>query len=372
MKVCLLLLSAFYGVLAENLTVTEIHKLWRVPVAAFQTECMCQTGVKQEIVDAFYKYGEMPDDACWKCFIYCLGVKTGILNADAPGAFDIQLWSRTFVYADLPLAQKCANTVEPDPCPYFATNDAAGTASVNGERCREQWFQQDGATSHTAGQTLEMPWDNFYDRVISRRTLFNYPSHINKTTYTRIELFEIWLQPSLSAKNKRKRLKDSIFRSFDEAATKIYKLDVTHRLGRFCTELEKRWKASFRKKGLLSKKNADWFKGEITFVSSTTHSEPSTSFAGRPTLTFSENSERSKRRKTEELRKKTDLSELSYAMKMQLGSERKHEAAKVLDEALNSSPVRAALLCSPQVPLHPDRTDPQSETSDDSIGDDSD
>ncbi|KAF2880244.1 hypothetical protein ILUMI_25929, partial [Ignelater luminosus] len=87
--------------------------------------------------------------------------------------------------------------------PYFVTDDAGGTATFNGERYREQtlipfvqdlrrffrarnlllrrqWFRQDDATSHTAGQTLEMIRNNSYDRVISR---INYPSHSPDLTH---------------------------------------------------------------------------------------------------------------------------------------------------------------------------------------------
>ena len=34
----------------------------------------------------------------------------------------------------------------------------------------KQWFQQDGATAHTANQTLELLNSKFNDRIISRRT----------------------------------------------------------------------------------------------------------------------------------------------------------------------------------------------------------
>lgn len=40
-----------------------------------------------------------------------------------------------------------------------------------------QWYQQDGATSHTARESLAMLQKNFPGRIISRGTDFPYPSH---------------------------------------------------------------------------------------------------------------------------------------------------------------------------------------------------
>lgn len=40
-----------------------------------------------------------------------------------------------------------------------------------------QWFQQDGATAHTANQTLQLLQQRFNDRIISRRTDNIWASH---------------------------------------------------------------------------------------------------------------------------------------------------------------------------------------------------
>jgi len=37
----------------------------------------------------------------------------------------------------------------------------------------DMWFQQDGATCHTAGQTIELLKSNFGERVISRNDPVN-------------------------------------------------------------------------------------------------------------------------------------------------------------------------------------------------------
>ncbi|GFY00338.1 transposable element Tc3 transposase [Trichonephila clavipes] len=69
--------------------------------------------------------------------------------------------------------------------PYFFKNDEGHNVTVNGDRYRamitnffipelnnhdvqELWFQQDGATCHTANATMDYLKDTFGDRLISR------------------------------------------------------------------------------------------------------------------------------------------------------------------------------------------------------------
>ncbi|GFY32432.1 putative DD41D transposase [Trichonephila clavipes] len=75
--------------------------------------------------------------------------------------------------------------------PYFK-NDEGHNVPVNGDRYRamitnffipdlnnhdvqELWFQQDGATGHTARDTIDLLKDTFGDRVISRFGPVNWP-----------------------------------------------------------------------------------------------------------------------------------------------------------------------------------------------------
>ncbi|GFW85636.1 transposable element Tc3 transposase [Trichonephila clavipes] len=68
--------------------------------------------------------------------------------------------------------------------PYFFKNDESHNVTVNGDRYRamitnffipelknhdvqELWFQQDGATCHTARATIDLLKDTFGDRLIS-------------------------------------------------------------------------------------------------------------------------------------------------------------------------------------------------------------
>ncbi|GFW85426.1 uncharacterized protein TNCV_144711 [Trichonephila clavipes] len=76
--------------------------------------------------------------------------------------------------------------------PYFFKNDEGHNVTVNGDRYRamitnffipelnnhdvqELWFQQDGATCHTARGTIDLLKDTFGDRLISRFGPVNWP-----------------------------------------------------------------------------------------------------------------------------------------------------------------------------------------------------
>ncbi|GFT35840.1 uncharacterized protein TNCV_2154101 [Trichonephila clavipes] len=76
--------------------------------------------------------------------------------------------------------------------PYFFKNDEGHNVTVNGDRYRamitnffipelnnhdveELWFQQDGATCHTARATIDLLKDTFGDRLISRFEPVNWP-----------------------------------------------------------------------------------------------------------------------------------------------------------------------------------------------------
>ncbi|GFX39433.1 uncharacterized protein TNCV_2667951 [Trichonephila clavipes] len=76
--------------------------------------------------------------------------------------------------------------------PYFFKTDEGHNVTVNGDRYRamitnffnpewnnhdvqELWFQQDGATCHTARATIDLLKDTFDDRLISRFGPVNWP-----------------------------------------------------------------------------------------------------------------------------------------------------------------------------------------------------
>ncbi|GFW70315.1 putative DD41D transposase [Trichonephila clavipes] len=107
-----------------------------------------------------------------------------------------RIWSEANpqVYVETPLhpeklAVWCALWAGGIIGPYFFKNDDNG---VNGDRCRamitnffiselnnhdvqELWFQQDGATCHTARATIDLLKDTFGDRLISRFGPVNWP-----------------------------------------------------------------------------------------------------------------------------------------------------------------------------------------------------
>lgn len=62
---------------------------------------------------------------------------------------------------------------------------------------------------------------------------------------------------------------------------------------------------------------------------------------GRPTVPFEESDERTKRKKTEHLRKSTPIAELSFATQMSLRASGSTQASKLLKEITTSSPNRA-------------------------------
>lgn len=76
--------------------------------------------------------------------------------------------------------------------PYFFRNNAGESVTVNGDRYRamitdyfvpeldgmnvdELWFQQDGATCHTAHVTIDLLKETFDERIISRNGPVNWP-----------------------------------------------------------------------------------------------------------------------------------------------------------------------------------------------------
>ncbi|GFX87674.1 transposable element Tc3 transposase [Trichonephila clavipes] len=110
-----------------------------------------------------------------------------------------RIWSEanTQVYVETPLHPEkltvwCALWAGGIIGPYFFKNDEGHNVTVNGDRYRamitnffipelnnhdvqELWFQQDGATCHTARATIDLLKDTFGDRLISRFGPVNWP-----------------------------------------------------------------------------------------------------------------------------------------------------------------------------------------------------
>ncbi|GFY32702.1 DUF4817 domain-containing protein [Trichonephila clavipes] len=106
------------------------------------------------------------------------------------------IWSEANpqVYVETPLHQKKKLTIWYALWaggiigPYFFKNDEGHNVTVNGDRgiepripelnnheVQKLWFQQDGATCHTARATIDLLKDTFGDRLISRFGPVNWP-----------------------------------------------------------------------------------------------------------------------------------------------------------------------------------------------------
>ncbi|GFV32320.1 hypothetical protein TNCV_1676061 [Trichonephila clavipes] len=118
--------------------------------------------------------------------------------------------------------------------PYFFKNDEGHNVTVNGDRYRamitnffipelnnhdvqELWFQQDGATCHTARATIDLLKDTFGDRLISRFGPVNWPPR--SCDLTPIEYFLWGYVKSLVYADKPQtldHLEDNIRRVIDD------------------------------------------------------------------------------------------------------------------------------------------------------------
>ena len=88
----------------------------------------------------------------------------------------------------------CGVTSERVIGPYFFGDEEGVTVMVTAQRYQQMienwlrpaiqdnpeiWFQQDGATAHTAHQSMALLRGLFGERLISRFSGFNWPSHIH-------------------------------------------------------------------------------------------------------------------------------------------------------------------------------------------------
>jgi transposase len=139
--------------------------------------------------------------------------------------------------------------------PYFFENDAGNSVTVNGERYRamitnflwpalndmdveEMWFQQDGATCHTANATMALLNEQFPGRMISRNSEVNWPPR--SCDLTPLDFF-LWgyLKSKVYANHPTtiQELKDEIIRQIREINNHIcrnvienfdHRVDVCH------------------------------------------------------------------------------------------------------------------------------------------------
>ena len=119
--------------------------------------------------------------------------------------------------------------------------------------------------------------------------------------------------------------------------------------------MKKRWNDAHRTERDFSYKNAEWLKSEVVFTSENDddvdearnddfESRSSTGSTGRPlsNSSFRELSDRTKRRRTENIRQQFDPEELRYATQMSLRAKGKVDAAKLVKDVTAGSPSKAS------------------------------
>ncbi|XP_076545847.1 uncharacterized protein LOC143305586 [Osmia lignaria lignaria] len=109
--------------------------------------------------------------------------------------------------------------------------------------------------------------------------------------------------------------------------------DIRKRFSYIKSELKRRWSEAQNTKDRFYKKNNNWLNGTFELPVVTVRS-------GRPSKSFEESSDRTKRRKTAVLRSTTNTDELVFSAQMKLQSSGKRSASTILKEITNS-PERA-------------------------------
>lgn len=116
--------------------------------------------------------------------------------------------------------------------------------------------------------------------------------------------------------------------------------ELNKSLGRFFSEFKKRWSNVHRIKERFLEQNKLWLDSSVGFINYRKRPHADT-LSGRPETTFNECSDRSKRRKTQDLRKTFTHDELAFATQMNLRQVGQLEAAKLIKEVTQTSPTRA-------------------------------
>lgn len=114
-------------------------------------------------------------------------------------------------------------------------------------------------------------------------------------------------------------------------------IGLTKTLSRFKSEYKTRFEKAFRKLETFFKTNNSWLETSVSFLCCPKEKLK----RGRPSVSFDESSERTKRMKTEKLRESTSISMLSFATQMSLRAVGQVSASKVLKDITTTTPDRA-------------------------------
>lgn len=149
----------------------------------------------------------------------------------------------------------------------------------------------------------------------------------------RFELFHVWLKGA-SMKNKRKLVLEHVRNSFSRQGGEFtVKFQQLTRL--LCSKLQERWVKCKRQLDVFEKTNQVWL---ANHVFSEQRNIPLKSTVKKA---FNDLTVRNQRRRVVDLRKKGSSSELSFAAQMNARSEGREDAAKLLSEAMQTTPTRS-------------------------------
>lgn len=135
--------------------------------------------------------------------------------------------------------------------------------------------------------------------------------------------------PSTSFKGKCNHLNEFVKKA---VGCDALSQESTQRIRHFTSQWKSQWDACARNYNNFCNKNRSWLDGRIKFLTSATYSER----FGRPSIEFPEVSERSKRRRTEEVQACFSSEELYYAAQMQFKNDKKVDAANVIKDIISS------------------------------------
>lgn len=176
------------------------------------------------------------------------------------------------------------------------------------------------------------------------------------TKLIRRQIFDFWVEATGAVDSKIEQVFNRVCHLVGaEYFGEAEEADLKKTLRQFCGEINRRWAKCSRNQTEFRRKYSTWLQKEFIFnlaaprateEAPTTISEearPSTSRKrrGRPTKPYTSSSVRSKRRKTADLLKNISTPELAHATKMKLRTMGKTEAAKVVEEATETTPTRA-------------------------------
>lgn len=136
--------------------------------------------------------------------------------------------------------------------------------------------------------------------------------------------------------NEQVQLLERVLSERSKCAIRIHK-DAKQNLSKAISRMRSKWLESGRKLNNFLNKNREWLDTDIAFPADSEANEAST--RGRPSLEFAASSERSKRRKTEELRQSHTAEELCYAAQMSLRSSGEVMSSKKVKDVITPAPL---------------------------------